>query len=99
ISGYATPGLVYYGGSGVIAGDNELEVSSPVEIPNGSTYYFEVRGDVTLTQGSGTFSGNVTTKLIGDTTYPVPTATLMVDEVVADGTATTDNFIWSPNST
>ena len=95
-----TNGLVFDGVDGDgNSGDNELEFSSIVQIPNGSTYYFKVVADVTLTSGSGTFSGFVTTKLLGDTAFPVPGATLMLTETTLDALTSYDSFVWSPNST
>jgi hypothetical protein len=98
VSGF-TGGLVYDGPEGVIIGDNETEFTSLVTIPAGATYYFKVVADITLTNGTGSFSGNVDSKIAGDAAFPVGEATLMVTEANADDTATNDQFIWSPLST
>ncbi|KKW19240.1 MAG: hypothetical protein UY63_C0017G0017 [Parcubacteria group bacterium GW2011_GWA2_51_10] len=94
-----TNGLIYDGTDGVgPTGDNEFELSSVLDIPNGTTYYFKVVADVTLTAGTGTFSGFITAKLVGDSDYP-SLSTLMSDEATIDALSAGDNFIWSPNST
>ena len=99
VSGF-TGGLVYNGTDGQgNSGDNELEFSSVLQIPNGTTYYFKVVGDVTLTSGTGTFSGNLTTKLLGDAAFPIGLATLMGTETAIDAETADDDFVWSPNST
>ena len=60
--------------------------SGALQIPTGTTYYFELTGSVT-----GAVSGSsITTTLLGDTAY------------VRGATSTLDgarNFVWSPNST
>lgn len=93
-----TNGLVYDGADGTgLSGDNELEFSSVLDIPNGSTYYFKVVADVTFTPGT-TPSGFITTKLVGDSDYP-SLSTLMTDETTLDALSAGENFVWSPNST
>lgn len=92
-------GLAYDGGEGLVAGDNEAEFSSLVNIPAGTTYYFRVVADVTLTAGTGNFSGNVDTKITGDSAFPIAQSTLMINETAADAETTNDAFIWSPLST
>jgi len=98
ISGF-TGGLIYDGGEGVISGDNETEFTSIVSIPAGTTYYFKAVADITLTTGTGNFSGTVDTKVAGDAAFPTGQATLMLNETDADATATNDQLIWSPFST
>jgi len=80
------------------SGDNDAQLSSVLQIPAGSTYYFRVTGTVTLTAGTGTFSGSVTTRLGGDSTYPSLAATMGIQSDV-DGNANGDNLVWSPNAT
>jgi hypothetical protein len=70
--------------------------TNPLEIPAGSTYYFDLEGSVAgVTTGT-----SVTTKLLGDANYITP-AHLGAYQVststgaVADG----DYFIWSGNAT
>jgi len=99
ISGF-TDGQVVATIANLVSGDNDAVVQSPseVNIPMDTTYYFEVRGDVALTAGTGTFSGYVTTKLIGDSAYLVDVNTLVDTLANVDGQGN-DNFIWSPNAT
>ena len=80
------------------SGDNDAQLTSILQIPTGATYYFRVTGTVTLTAGTGTFSGSVTTRLGGDATYPT-LATLMGARASVDGNANGDNIVWSPNAT
>lgn len=63
-----------------------ITASTPVEVPAGSTYYFELRGSVAgVTTGS-----SVVTTLLGDSTGTGVSAT---------SSLSSDNFIWSPNAT
>lgn len=94
-----TDGLIYDGSGSLASSVLEAELTSVLQVAAGQTVYFKVVGDVTLTAGSGTFSGNATTKLLGDAAFPTGEATLMITEADADATATNDDFIWSPNST
>jgi hypothetical protein len=80
------------------SGDNDLQLSSILQIPAGKTYYFKVSGTVTLTAGTGTFSGSVTSRLGGDSTYPTLAAVMGLQSAV-DGNANGDNMVWSPNAT
>ncbi|XKT74552.1 MAG: beta strand repeat-containing protein [Patescibacteria group bacterium UBA2163] len=97
VSGY-TNGQVTPTLAGLVSsGDNTQALSSILQIPAGQTYYFEVLGDTTLTSGTGTFSGSVTTRLSGDAAYPAQ-AGLMGKETAVDDDAN-DDFIWSPNAT
>jgi hypothetical protein len=61
--------------------------TSPVEVPAGSTYYFELRGAVT----AGT-NASVLTTLLGDTNGTPTTGTTAYSSVAT-------NFVWSPNAT
>jgi hypothetical protein len=97
VSGYTNGQIVNTVNGLVSSGDNDAQLSSILQIPAGSTYYFRVTGTVTLTAGSGTFSGSVTTKINGDTAYP-SLATLMGVRDSVDGTSQ-DNLVWSPNAT
>jgi len=104
-SGYSTPVSGFTNGqvvatiSGLVSsGDNDAQLSSILQIPAGATYYFRVVGTVTMTAGTGTFSGSVTTKLGGDTAYP-SLAGLMGTHSTVDGNASGDNLVWSPNAT
>lgn len=62
-----------------------LPTTNPVQVPAGSTYYFELRGSV-----SGVTSGaSAVTKLLGDTTY----------NGLAQAAQVAGNFVWSANAT
>jgi len=99
ISGF-TDGQVVATIATVNTGDNDAVIVSPseVNIPADTTYYFEVRGDIALASGSGTFYGYVTTKVLGDSAYLVNVNTLVDTFANVDG-QTNNNFIWSPNAT
>jgi len=96
VSGSYTAGQVVADITGLAnSGDNVAALSSILQIPAGSTYYFRVVATVTLTAGTGTFSGSVSTKITADTAYPSLATTLM-------GTAagiSSSKLIWSPNAT
>lgn len=70
--------------------------ATALQVPAGSTLYFEVRGSV-----AGVISGSsVTTKLLGSSAFPSTAAGVAANPLltvagVSDATA----FIWSPNST
>ncbi len=58
--------------------------SNPVQVPAGSTYYFELRGSV-----SGVTSGSsAVTKVLGDSSF----------DGMGTATGVTGNLIWSPNT-
>jgi hypothetical protein len=108
-AGFSTPvssftnGLIstYNSGNGLLTGaSTDYTVATTtglvvLPIPAGSTYYFRVVGDVALTAGSGTFSGSITTKLVGDSAYPVPEPTLMQTA----NAVSASKLVWSPNAT
>src|SRR3989344_32508 len=73
--------------STVSNGRNAVVLSSPLTIPKGQTYYFNIRADVTQTPGNAGSSGSVTTNLAGDTSYAADTATQI----------SSSSFVWSPN--
>jgi len=109
-SDYANPVAGFSNGQvvatldGVNSGDTDATLSSILQIPAGSTYYFRVTGTVTLTAGSGTFSGSVTTRLGGDAAYLAAGWTDQPAIHMAQAASTTafapgNNFIWSPNAT
>ena len=81
----------------VSSGDNAVPFTSILQIPAGATYYFRVVGDTTLTAGTGTFSGSVTTRISGDAAYPSLSG-LMGTQSTIQGDAN-DDFVWSPNAT
>ena len=74
--------------------------SAVVNVPAGTTYYFELRGSV-----SGVIAGSsITSTLLGDAGYPI----VGVGTYVAGGVAmmatssaltTANNIVWSPNAT
>jgi len=77
--------------------DTELQLSSPIRIPAGQTYYFKVVGVGTIVAGSGTVANNyIKTYIQGDTAFPV----LYGEQIMASTTPldleTDDDFIWSP---
>ena len=70
-----------------------IDPASVVNVPAGSTYYFELRGSV-----SGVIAGSsITTTLLGNSTYPI-LSTLMGTStgITANGGNT---LVWSPNAT
>lgn len=96
VSGF-TDGLLTGTVSTPVSGDNEYDLGSDeLVIPAGTTYYFEVRGTVTITATTGT--SQVTTRISGDSAY-LSLSTLMATAATADNEGTNDDFIWSPNST
>lgn len=87
ISGQGTSGLI---GSSISGAANSTSFSiapaiNPVEIPAASTYYFELRGDVS---GAGAGSA-VTATLQGDSTF----------DGMKTASDVNSNFVWSPNAT
>jgi len=96
VSGY-TNGLIASTLSTVNSGDNNIDLSSILNIPAGATYYFKVEGDTTLTAGTGTFSGNVTTKISGDAAYPALATVMGSESAVASDT--NNDFVWSAHAT
>ncbi len=77
---------------------NSSGTATTIQVPAGGTRYFEVRGSV-----SGATSGaSITTKLLGNSSFPSTSAGVSANPLLAAGsgsfTATTD-MIWSPNST
>ncbi|MBI2096204.1 MAG: peptidoglycan-binding protein [Candidatus Taylorbacteria bacterium] len=88
---------------------DSANASTTVSIPAGQTYYFVLRGDVTL---AGT-TYNVSTQLQGDNRFYTPatrpywvsgggaTTTLLATSTYFDNSAdaTLDDFIWRPHST
>lgn len=75
-----------------IYAENSNGDASPLQVPAGTTRYFEVRGIV-----SGATTGSaVTTSLQGDSSLPL--TSLMGTFAEVDG-AVQDDFIWSPNAT
>jgi hypothetical protein len=71
--------------------------SSPVQVPAGSTIYFELRGSV-----AGVVSGSsAVTTLLGDSSYPTSYVDTTRGYQVATSSAITgsQNFVWSGNAT
>ena len=62
-----------------------------IQVPAGSTYYFELRATVAGVQTGS----SVSTTLLGDSAYP----SLPVSTYVSNSTITGAKFIWSPNAT
>ncbi|MFC1731274.1 peptidoglycan-binding protein [candidate division KSB1 bacterium] len=99
VSGFTNGQVVATVAGLVSSGDNAAALSSILQIPAGSTYYFRVLGDTTLTAGSGTFSGSVTTRLSGDADYPDMGATAYMGTITTVAGDADDDFVWSPNAT
>ena len=98
VSGF-TNGLIAATLATVASGDNNIDLTSLLNIPAGATYYFKVVGDTTLTAGSGTFSGNVTTKISGDAAYPANAVNVLVDSETNIAGDTNNDFVWSGHAT
>lgn len=73
--------------------EDALGTPSALQVPEGATRYFEVRANVFPT-GQG---ATVTTRLIGDTSFPVFNNGLMGSVAEVD-VYTSNNIIWSPNT-
>ncbi len=74
--------------------------TNPLEVPAGQTYYFKLIGSIS---GNATGASAVTT-LIKDTVYPALGAGQFMGQtsttsLMVGGTATSDNFVWTPNAT
>lgn len=69
-------------------------VATALQIPRGTTYYFEVYGSVA---GDAT-GASVTTKLLGDSSFP-STGALVTQNPLLQAASLSTNLIWSPNST
>jgi hypothetical protein len=91
ISGVGTSGLVntapVANGVGTFAVTPTASSIGAVEVPAGTTYYFELRGTVS---GSGT-NYNVATTFLGDSTVTGS----MAAATTVEGTS---NLVWSPNA-
>ncbi|MBY0539668.1 peptidoglycan-binding protein [Patescibacteria group bacterium] len=70
--------------------------ATALQVPAGSTLYFEARGSV-----AGVASGaSVTTKLLGSTSFPSTAAGVAANPLLSvSGVSDVNAFIWSPNST
>ncbi|MFH0846416.1 MAG: peptidoglycan-binding domain-containing protein [Patescibacteria group bacterium] len=96
VSGF-TNGLLATALATIANGDNNIGFTSLLNIPAGTTYYFKVTGDTTLTAGTGTFSGSVSTKISGDSAYPAIAGLMAAETTVAGDT--NNDFVWSPHAT
>ena len=76
-----------------IYAENTGSTRTPIQVPTGSTYYFEVRGTIANSDGSD----SITTTLEGDAAYGA-LFNLMSTSTGMD-LDTNDDFIWSPNAT
>jgi len=95
-SGYSTP--ISGQGSGGLIGSTltatsssnvQITVSnaaSPVQVPAGSTYYFELKGST----GGYTTGSSITSTLLGHSSNPTP---------LQAAASATSSVVWSPNST
>lgn len=95
VPGY-TDGQIVATIASLVSGENNLALSSVLEIPAGATYYFKVQGQVSQVAGTSGTAGSVSTRIVGDAAYP-NLASLMATAANVDA-ATNDNFIWSPNA-
>ena len=69
--------------------------NTTIQVPNGATRYFELRGTV-----SGAASGaSVSSQIQGDAAYPQLAAFLAVATSGGIDGGTDNDFIWSPNAT
>lgn len=73
-------------------GTTTVTATSPVVIPQGTTYYFKVVGDVTQQAGTNGTHGSVQTYLAGDSVNLAPA---MYNVSALSGY----NLVWSPNAT
>lgn len=85
--------------------------TTTIQIPAGTTRYFEIRGTVTAAASATNYS--VVTTLKGDTAYPLTNNTYFMTTfsttstkglggptgAIADGNIGLNNFLWSPNAT
>ena len=92
ISGFTSGQIQTSNIASVTGGAFTISPSAVINIPAGTTYYFELRGSAAASQT--TYS--VTTTLNGDAAYPV-IATNM--DTVANIATAGGNLIWSPNAT
>ncbi len=89
ISGVGTGGLVNAAAQSAPTGTFTITPSSFIQVPAGSTYYFEVRGTVAGVQTGS----SVSTTLLGDSAYP------SLASFMSNSTISGSNLIWSPNAT
>lgn len=76
---------------------NSASTANPLQIPAGTTRYFEVRGTVSGASSSG---ATVQTQLEGDAAYPLLVTTgALMGSSTAINNDTNNDFLWSPNST
>lgn len=87
-SGQISASNVSPGTSGAVT----ITPSAVINIPAGTTYYFELRG--TAVAGATTYA--VTTTLSGDSSYPSLAAHMGTSAGVVSASG---NFVWSPNAT
>jgi hypothetical protein len=92
VSGY-TDGQINTTITGLVSGNNSISFSSALTVPAGTTYYFKVIGDVSQVAGTTGSAGTVTTKLVGDSSYP------SLSTLMGSASGVGSNFVWSPLST
>ena len=100
ISGQSTGGQIGSTKAGVAAAAFTMAPSeaghSPVQVPAGQTYYFELRGSVAGVQTGS----SVVTTLLGDGAYGTTFTSGYQAQNVAQATSSdSKNFVWSGNST
>ncbi|MBI5645130.1 hypothetical protein HY970_03460 [Candidatus Kaiserbacteria bacterium] len=95
-----TDGQIVATVTGLLSGDdNELQLSSILTIPAGSTYYFKINATITGLSGTQSWKGTVSTYLAGDSAEMSLPATRQMNTATNADSDANDDFIWSPNST
>lgn len=92
ISGFTSGQLMTSNTASIAATALTVAPSAVVNIPAGTTYYFELRGSAAA--AATTYS--VTTTLNGDSSYPSLAANMGTSAAVVSASA---NLVWSPNAT
>jgi hypothetical protein len=69
--------------------------TNPIEVPAGSTYYFELSGSIAGSQAGATAA----TTLLGDSSYITTYLTSGYSVATSSVVATNFNFVWSGNAT
>lgn len=84
----------------ISSGNTTATISPILIVPKGVTYYFKVTGRVAQVSGTTANKGTVTTRLVGDTSYPAFVTELMgsTTGVISD-MLNASKFVWSPMST
>jgi hypothetical protein len=81
--------------TGVVVQDG-VGNTQPLQIPAGTTRYFEVRGTASSVAGG---DDSVQTTILGDAAYPSLATLMGAAATVAADPNGNDDFVWSPNAT